>query len=105
MPRLGDPRARREAGWRELMPAWQHHPFERWELPLGGTFDQVWDFLGASYEVPPEHASALRAELRAATAEWDGVVPCTAVAYLGRAVSPRVSVPSLRTPSVPSTSC
>jgi SAM-dependent methyltransferase len=88
-PRLGDPRARHEAGWRELMPRWNVRPFERWTLDLGGTFDQVWAFLGASYEVAPAHAVELRDALRTATAEWGDAIPCTVVAYLARATSER----------------
>jgi SAM-dependent methyltransferase len=84
-PRLGDPRAKSETGWRELMPRWRIAPFERWELDLSGTFDQVSAFLGASYEVHPERAAELCAALRTATAEWGERIPCTAVAYLAQA--------------------
>ena len=84
-PRFGDPRAKSEVGWREVMPRWTVAPFERWELDVSGSFDQVWALLGASYEVHPERASALREALRAATLEWGDAVPCTAVGYLGQA--------------------
>jgi SAM-dependent methyltransferase len=84
-PRLGDPRAKSEEGWRELMPHWQIAPFERWALDLSGTFEEVWAFLGASYEVRPERAEAMRSALRTATAEWGDRIPCTAVAYLAQA--------------------
>lgn len=84
-PRLGDPRAKSEAGWRELMPRWRIEPFERWELDLAGTFDEVWAFLGASYEVDPERVSALRSSLSVATAEWGERIPCTAVVYFAQA--------------------
>jgi hypothetical protein len=84
-PRLGDPRAKSEAGWHELMPSWRVAPFERWTLDLSGSFDDVWAALGASYEVAPESATALEAGLRAATREWGNSIPCKAVAYLARA--------------------
>lgn len=59
--RIGDPRARSEAGWRELFAGgWTAPGFERWELDLGGAFDEVWTFLGASYEIPPEAAATIR---------------------------------------------
>lgn len=81
IPRLGDARARSEAGWRELFAGWTVDPFERWSLDLGGTFDEVWQFLGASYEARPEH----EAVLRAATHAFSGRIPCTAIAYFGSA--------------------
>jgi len=84
-PRLGDPRAKSEAGWRALFRGWRVAPFERWELDLSGTFEEVWSFLGASYEIPAERASAMQRALREATAEWGERVPCTAVAYLAQA--------------------
>ena len=101
-PRLGDRRARSERGWRELFagPAgsagWAI-AFERWEVDLGGTFDEVWRFLGASYELSPEDAGAVRAELAAALADrlglggplsGDARVPCHMVAWLGTASRP-----------------
>lgn len=86
-PRLGDSRAKSEAGWRELFAGWRVAPFERWELDLSGTFEQVWSLLGASYEVPPERESALRAGLRTATKEWGERIPCAAVTYLARATA------------------
>ncbi len=78
--RFGDPRAKSEAGWRELFAGWCAPVFERWELDLGGTFDEVWAFLGASYEVPPADAAAIRAELAAG---FVGVerVPCRVVTW------------------------
>jgi len=82
IPVLGDPRARSEAGWRGLFAGWSVAPFERWTLDLGGTFDEVWTFLGASYEARPE----LREALRTATIAWGERIPCTAVAYVARAI-------------------
>jgi SAM-dependent methyltransferase len=81
---LGDRRAKTSAGWRELMPRWTVHPFERWPLDFGGTFDEVWSFLGASYEARPEH----EARLRAACADLGERIPCTAVVYLASAERP-----------------
>ena len=86
-PRLGDPRAKSEAGWRDLFQGWRLSPFERWELDLSGTFDQVWAFLGASYEVDPERADPIRTALRAATREWGAHIPCTVVGYFARATT------------------
>jgi SAM-dependent methyltransferase len=83
-PPLGDRRAKTPAGWRELMPGWTVHPFERWPLDFGGTFDEVWSFLGASYEARPEH----EAQLRAACATLGERIPCTAVVYLASAECP-----------------
>jgi SAM-dependent methyltransferase len=86
-PGLGDPRARSERGWRELLPGWEI-AFERWEVDLAGTFDEVWRFLGASYQLPREDAAAVRAELAAAVADLtdaDGRVPCRMVTWLATA--------------------
>lgn len=90
-PRLGDPRARSEQGWQSLFPGWDTPPFERWELDLGGTFDEVWAFLGASYEVPAAAAAEIRAELEAATAgitDATGRIPCSVVTWLARTIRP-----------------
>ena len=89
-PQLGDRRARSEAGWRALMPGWQIDPFERWQLDLGGTFDEVWQVLGSSYELAPESSEAVRDELRASCGDH---VACNAVVYLARATTPRSSAP------------
>lgn len=90
-PRFGDPRARTEAGWRQLFAGWEVHPFERWELDLSGSFDEVWAFLAASYELPAEDAPALRAELLGITTDLvaGGTLPCRVVTWLARAVRPR----------------
>ncbi len=84
-PRFGDPRARSEAGWRALMPGWTITPFERWQLDLGGTFEEVWEFLGSSYEVDPDRAEAIRAELHARCGDRP---TCNAVVFLARAIAP-----------------
>jgi SAM-dependent methyltransferase len=78
--RIGDPRARTEAGWCELFAGWSPPTFERWELDLGGTFDEVWTFLGASYELSPEAAVAIEDELRGRYAP-DERVPCSVVTW------------------------
>jgi SAM-dependent methyltransferase len=94
-PRFGDRRARSERGWHELFAGsagWDVR-FERWEIDLGGTFDEVWRFLGASYELAPDDAGAVRAELAAtlgvsADAGPPGVaarIPCRMVTWLGTA--------------------
>jgi len=64
---LGDPRAKSEAGWRELFVArgWRELAFERWPVDLSGTFDEVWAFLGSSYQLAPGDAERVRAALRA----------------------------------------
>lgn len=86
MPRgtgFGDRRASTEAGWRELFAVgqpsgWRDLSFERWPLDLGGRFDEVWQFLGASYQLTG--AERVRDALRAA---FPGEhVPCTVVTYL-----------------------
>lgn len=76
---FGDPRARSEAGWRELFRVgWQGITFERWELDLSGPFDGVWQFLGTSYQLTdPEPAQrAVRAEFPT------DPVPCRIATYL-----------------------
>ncbi|HSJ99771.1 MAG TPA: methyltransferase domain-containing protein, partial [Kofleriaceae bacterium] len=89
-PRLGDPRVRSERGFRELFAGWAEVGFERWEVDLGGSFDEVWAFLGASYELPLEEAGAVRAELAASIgpAAAAGRVPCRIVTWLGTARRP-----------------
>ncbi|HUS30610.1 MAG TPA: hypothetical protein VMZ53_19005, partial [Kofleriaceae bacterium] len=53
--------------------------FERWPIDLGGSFDDVWQFLAASYGHPDDDR-AIREALRA---EFSGEhVPCTAVTFL-----------------------
>ncbi len=79
---LGDARARSEAGWRALFPRWHVAPFERWELDLGGAFDDVWAFLSACYE--PFDREPIERELRASHGSSTRV-PCRAVTWLARA--------------------
>jgi len=61
--RFGDPRAKSEAGWRALFAGWSEPRFERWELDLSGPFEEVWQFLGASYELSADDGECIRAEL------------------------------------------
>jgi SAM-dependent methyltransferase len=72
--RLGDPRAN---DWRTLFTAWSEPVLERWPLDLTGSFDDVWQFLGASYQL--RDAEAVRAALRARFPV--DPVPCTVVTY------------------------
>ncbi len=95
-PRLGDPRARGERGFRELFAGWDEVGFERWEVDLGGSFDEVWGFLGATYELPREDAEAVRAELAGSIPELaggEGRVPCRMVTWLGTARRGREGIP------------
>lgn len=70
---FGDKRASTEAGWRELFN--REATFERFAIDLGGSFDDVWSFLGSSYQ-----AVDVRDQLRA---QFPGErVPCTVVTYL-----------------------
>jgi SAM-dependent methyltransferase len=79
MSSRGDRRANSEVGWRELFRGWSEPTFERWPLDLGGTFDDVWTFLAASYQLRASDAARIREALRAAYP--DEHVPCTAVTY------------------------
>lgn len=76
---LGDPRARSEAGWRQLFAGWDV-TFERWAIDLSGTLDEVWAFFAASYQA---HAD-VRAALAAAYGE--ARVPCTVVMWCATAI-------------------
>ncbi|MDX2088498.1 MAG: class I SAM-dependent methyltransferase [Kofleriaceae bacterium] len=77
--RFGDPRATSESGWRELFAGWHAPTFERWELDASGTLDEVWAFLGASYQLPARQAPAIRAQL--ADAFPGPRVPCRIVTW------------------------
>lgn len=94
-PRFGDRRASTEAGWQALFGAAPQ--FERFELDLGGPFDDVWRFLGASYQLAAADAPAIRERLRASFASV-ARVPCRAVMWLARlqihpGASPRPAEP------------
>jgi SAM-dependent methyltransferase len=86
--RLGDSRARSEAGWRALFDEsqWSVLPFERWELELGGTFDDAWEFLATSYELDADHASSIRERLHARIGDH---TRCRVVMFLARALRKR----------------
>ena len=75
----GDRRAKSLAGWRELFAGWREPRFERVVLDLGGSFDEVWTFLGASYQLASEHADTVRAALRAQIGERSS---CRVVAWV-----------------------
>jgi SAM-dependent methyltransferase len=81
-PSLGDPRARSEAGWRALFGCAPR--FERLELDLSGAFEDVWRFLGASYQLAEADAPAVRERLRASYpgAAQAERVPCRVVLWL-----------------------
>jgi len=79
----GDPRARTEAGWRALFATWSDVTFERHELDLSGSFDEVWEFLGASYELEHVDRDAIRDELRDQAPQ--GRVMCRAVIWIATA--------------------
>jgi SAM-dependent methyltransferase len=76
-PRLGDPRASSETGWRTLFAGW-HVDFERWEVDLSGPFDEVYAFLSSGYQ---SHRD-VRSELRTAYGE---TAPCRAVLWCATA--------------------
>lgn len=78
-PGYGDRRARTEAGWAALFGA--RPRFERFELDLSGAFDDVWRFLGASYQLAGDAAPRVRDALRATYADR-AVVPCRVVLWL-----------------------
>ena len=84
-PRLGDPRTRSETGWRTLFDGWNVMPFERWEVELGGSFAEAWEFLATSYELAPDDATAIRDELHAIVGER---ASCRAALFLARARRP-----------------
>jgi SAM-dependent methyltransferase len=84
---FGDKRAASEAGWRELFAVdrsggWRDLVFERWPVDVSGRFEDVWRFLGASYQLPASEHVRVRDELRAA---FPGDhVPCTIACYFAR---------------------
>ncbi|HEY3805601.1 MAG TPA: class I SAM-dependent methyltransferase [Kofleriaceae bacterium] len=82
IPALGDPRTRRETGWRELFAGWNVAPFERWEIDLGGTFDEIWQFASTSYELSGANVNAIRDELHARVGDRGA---CRAAMFLARA--------------------
>ncbi|MGN6109267.1 MAG: class I SAM-dependent methyltransferase [Kofleriaceae bacterium] len=84
-PRFGDPRTKSEEGWRELFAGWGAIAFERWELDLTGSFEQVWHCLGGTYAMEQVDRAAIGEQLRAVVADLidgEGRVPCRMVAWL-----------------------
>jgi len=78
-PALASPATRTEAGWRALFPA-HEVGFERVQLDLGGTLDEVWTVLGASYQ------AASYADFARACADFDPRrVPCAMVVFVATA--------------------
>jgi SAM-dependent methyltransferase len=75
--RLGDPRAN---DWASIFRGWSAPVIERWPIDLTGSFDDVWRFLGASYQL--RDAERVRAELRARFPH--DPVPCTVATYYAR---------------------
>lgn len=78
---FGDRRASTEAGWHELFIAtgWRDLVFERWPIDLSGSFDEVWAFLGSSYQLRTGDSDRTREVLRA---QFPGEhVPCTVACY------------------------
>lgn len=76
-PALGDRRARSPAGWRQLFG--RAADFERVVIDLSGALDDVWRFLGASYQLDPAEAPRVRAQL---AADFPDRVPCCVVLWL-----------------------
>ncbi|HEU4734609.1 MAG TPA: class I SAM-dependent methyltransferase [Kofleriaceae bacterium] len=76
---FGDRRARSPEGWRALFGTTPG--FERFEIDRSGAFEDVWRFLGASYQLTPERAPDCRARLEASYA-GRAIVPCRVVMWL-----------------------
>ncbi len=83
-PALGDRRASSEAGWHELFGerAWRDVSFERWELDLSGSFDEVWELLGSSYQLVDDDRDGVRSALREQLP--DERVECRVASYCAR---------------------
>lgn len=77
-PRLGDPRAATEAGWRAIFAGWTRAPWERWAIDLGGPFDEVYAFLASGYQAHDDARAALRAD-------FGDTLPCTVALYYATA--------------------
>jgi len=78
---FGDKRASSESGWHGLFKrGWRDITFERWELDLSGSFEDVWTFLGSSYQLRADNAESIGLELRA---RFPGErVPCRVSTYV-----------------------
>lgn len=57
---------------------------ERWEVDLAGSFDEVWAFLGSSYQLAPADHEHVRELTRAACADFGAEVPLRVVMFLLR---------------------
>jgi SAM-dependent methyltransferase len=82
---LGDARASSEGGWQALFDrvSWTEPDFERWTIDLSGSFDEVWDLLGASYQLADLAVAKQRAARERVRAQFPGArVPCTVALYL-----------------------
>jgi SAM-dependent methyltransferase len=77
-PRLGDPRATSEAGWRTLFAGWTLAPWERWPVDLSGPLEDVYAFLSSGYQVHDDVREQLRAE-------FGEHLPCTVALYYATA--------------------
>lgn len=55
---------------------------ERWEVDLGGSFEEVWTFLGSSYQLDPADHAHVRELTRAACADFGAEVPLRVVMFL-----------------------
>ncbi len=86
---LGDRRASREDGWRDVFRGFTDVQFTRFEVDLGGTRAEVWDTLATSYACARVDRGALVAAFEAllpvATAAH---IPLRAVLWLARATRP-----------------
>jgi SAM-dependent methyltransferase len=67
-----------ETRWATLFGGWHLAPWERWELDLSGSFDEVWRFLATNHERVDARA-AIRAAFPAEP------IPCRAVCWLATA--------------------
>ena len=83
---FGDRRANSEQGWRSLFGkrAWTAPSFERWQLDLSGSFEDVWAFLGSSYQLGRPQAEAVRAAVRAR--HLGAHVPCAVACYFAAVI-------------------
>jgi SAM-dependent methyltransferase len=77
-PRLGDPRAAHEAGWRSLFAGWMLAPWERWAVDLSGPLDEVYAFLASGYQAHDDVRDVLRAQ-------FGERAPCTVALYYATA--------------------
>ncbi|HEU0037482.1 MAG TPA: class I SAM-dependent methyltransferase [Kofleriaceae bacterium] len=86
--RLGDPRAKSESGWNALFDRWREISFERDELVLDGSIEDVWQFLAASYEFDAIR-DVDREQIRLRLAEHigeGGRAMCRAVIWIATAI-------------------